>query len=213
MHKVILIDDHPLFRSGTCDIISELEDYRIVGEFSSGDEALAAIVIDPPDLAFIDISLPDISGFEVLQKAQILVPTLKCIVLTMHEDDQYAKRAIELGAKAYLVKTEKKETLLQCITCVVNGGIFISNNIDSNIKTTGGEEMAKLSTREIAVILLIAEGYTSKSIGEKLFLSPRTIQNHRTNICSKLGIQGSNTLLKFAIENEGQLEILHSHRQ
>jgi two-component system response regulator DegU len=227
MKKVMIVDDHPLFRSGTSDIISELGEYKIIAEFETGESAIDAIKQTAPDLLIIDISLPDISGFVVLEKSLEINPACNCIILTMHENKAFAKRALDMGAKGYLVKTDNKGTLRECFLTTEQGQSYVSPNVKdieqsisnntleqsqssiqnpSDTSYSSDEKLQQLSTRERTIMLLIAKGNTSKEISNQLHLSFRTVQNHRSNICNKLNIQGSNALLKFAIENEVILE-------
>ena len=210
--SLLLVDDHPMFRRGVKELIVNHSDlFGRVMEADDGVAALELVRADQPDCIVLDIAMPDIDGLQTLEAIKQESPGSRCIILSMYDNPEFVIRARKLGAQGYILKTDSDETILECIHTVERGGTFVSDAISKSVEPTvpetqiQREDFESLSKREKEILLLIARNHTSKEIAQQLSLSLRTIQNHRLNICKKLGISGPNALLKTAIEHQSWL--------
>lgn len=204
--RVLIADDHPLFRQGL-RVALEANGLSVVAEASDGREAIAQIQAHAPDVAIVDLSMPALDGLEVLAQAQTWPSRPAFVVLTMHDD--YVARALELGALGYVLKEDAAAQIVECVQRVVRGRRFVSPalSIEPHASPSGGQ-LEALSPAERRVLRLVAHHMTSREIADVLKLSPRTVQNHRANMCRKLGLSGSQALLKLALEHEEDLDLL-----
>lgn len=210
MSTILIADDHPIFRKGLAEVITTATEYSIVGECGDGIAALKIIKELKPDIALLDIQMPKMTGFEVLKAVNESQLTTNVIFLTMHSEENIFEKAMDLGAKGYLLKESVTDDILLCLKNVLNGKFYVSGSISDylvrlNTKLKAGNErtgLQKLTSTELKVLKLIAEKLSSKEIAERLFVSVRTVENHRNNICIKLELHGANALLPFAIENK-----------
>jgi len=210
MKKIFIADDHPIFRKGLIEIIASENDFEVVGECGDGITALNFITEKKPDIALLDIQMPRLNGFEVLRKINELKLPTKVVFLTMHSEENIFEKAMELGAKAYLLKESVTDDIIQCINNVLQEKFYVSGSISNYLFTlnnklkAGNEEsgLQKLTSTETKILKLIAEKKSSREIAELLYVSVRTIENHRNNICTKLNLHGANALLPFALENK-----------
>jgi len=212
--KIFLADDHPLFRDGLIKTIQKETRFKIIGFTGCGNTAINFIRDKKPDVAILDISMPGLSGIEVakLIKAEELhtIP----IILTMYNDEEYLDEALEFGVPGYLLKNSTANEVIDCINIVLSGGYFISKELrdhltgDKKVKKNHTEitvTLNRLTKTELHILKLLSENKTSTQIAKELFVSFRTIQNHRANISLKLGISGYNKLLFFALEHKNSL--------
>tara|TARA_B100000315_G_scaffold258090_1_gene309051 strand:+ start:2851 stop:3477 length:627 start_codon:yes stop_codon:yes gene_type:complete len=205
--KVITADDHEIVRLGLKNLIKIDGSLEIVAEAEDGLQAFDQISKLKPDVAILDISMPNMNGIEVARKIQKENINVKVIILTMHKDREYFKEAMDCGVKGYILKENTTQDLITAIKFVSAGKYFVSPVL-SEYLIKRNEEMTtldNLSTSERRIIKLISKNKTSKEIADELNLSFRTIQNHRTNICNKLGLNGPNSLLHFAMQNKATL--------
>jgi NarL family two-component system response regulator LiaR len=213
-YKIIIVDDHPIVREGLINIVSDDDSYTVVGSCGDGAEVIPLINKVKPDIVVLDISLPNKNGLQIIRELKEKKIDLEIIILTMYKEEEYFEEAMDLGVKGYLLKENALKELANCLNRVVNGKHYIcsefseiiinkKNNLESFIASTPG--LQKLSKTEKKILKLISQNLTSKQIADKLFLSVRTVQNHRTNITQKLEISGYNRLLQFAIENKQYL--------
>ncbi len=208
--KIFIADDHPIFRKGLIEIISSEADFEIAGECGDGITALNFIAEKKPDIALLDIQMPKMNGFEVLKKMNELKLSTNVVFLTMHAEENIVEKAMELGAKAYLLKESVTDDIVRCLNNVIEGKFYVSGSISNylftlNNKLKAGNEkhgIQKLTSTEITILKLIAEKKSSREIGKILYISVRTVENHRNNICTKLNLHGANALLPFALENK-----------
>ena len=210
--KLIIADDHPIFREGLKQIIEKEKRIKILGEADNGAKALELITEKKPDIALLDIDMPRMTGLEVLKKVSDL--PVKIVFLTMYSEEDIFDEAMGLGIKGYVLKDSAVNDILDCITSVSEGNYFISPSM-SNLLLKRRQKLSdlrksapmldSLTPTERKVLRYIAQNKTSKEIAEILFLSHRTIENHRTNISNKLNLKGSHSLIKFAIENKSLL--------
>jgi DNA-binding NarL/FixJ family response regulator len=211
---VLIVDDHPLFRSGLRQVIAGDPRFELVGESGDGEAALQMIQEKKPDVAVLDVNLPGLSGLEITLKLQTKRLPTRVIILTMHKDEETCNRALDIGAKGFVLKENAVEEILKAIAAVAEGEHYLSSTISSYLvrrrnraetlaaKKPGLDDLTKAERR---ILRLIAEKKTSRQIGAELFISPRTVEAHRANICAKLGLTGSHSLLQFALENRSAL--------
>jgi DNA-binding NarL/FixJ family response regulator len=208
MIRVLIADDHIIFRQGLLNLLQSASDIEVVGEAGDGAETLKLIAKERPDIAILDISMPGIDGFEILQKIREAGNKTKIIFLTMHKDSMTAKRAIQLEVSGYVLKDNAFEDLLYSIRAVSAGGTFVSPSVSQKIfKAPFHEEKVPhvLTVREREVLELIASGLTNRQIADKLFISIKTVETHRTNIMQKLDVHTIADLVRYAIKT-GLLE-------
>lgn len=212
--NVLIADDHPIFRQGLVKILESEKTIKLVGECGNGLEALQKIKETKPEIAILDISMPKLNGLEIVREIKNDGRNSEFIILTMYDDEEYFNEAMDYGVKGYLLKDDAASDLIACIQAVALGKYYVSPNISEyllNRKFQIKEVQKKnpglqcLSEMEKQVLKLISENKTSRQIGEKLFISYRTVQNHRNNICRKLGFKGYNKLLQFSLENKSYI--------
>ena len=208
--KVVIVDDHPIFRQGLGKVIEGCAQFELVGQAGDGKEAIELLERIRPDIAVVDIAMPLMDGLDVIRTAS--ARSLECdfIVLTMYKEEEYFKEAMDLGVKGYLLKESASSDLLQCLNSVAAGKHYISPAMSDYLllasSRQGGEAtIQSLSPTERRILKLIAENKTSKEIAEELYVSFRTVQNHRAHICEKLKLEGYNKLLQFALEHKSLL--------
>lgn len=208
---VIIADDHPVFRRGLQMIISSDNQLNVVGEAADGRQAVELISNAKPDVAVLDVTMPELNGFDVVRQVQELDLATRIIFLTMHRDEAMFNAAMDLGAMGYLLKESAVDDIVGGIKIVAEGEYFISPVLDDFIvnrrqrltNSTGERSgIADLTKTEQQILKFIAEDKTSREIGDLLFISVRTVERHRQNIANKLKIHGSNSLLKFAVANK-----------
>jgi DNA-binding NarL/FixJ family response regulator len=209
--KLLIVDDHPVFRRGLREIIEDHRCFKIIGEASDGEDGLRLALELRPDIAIVDIDLPKQSGFEMtrgLRKANSLV---KLVFLTMYKDEDVFNTALNLGARAYVLKEDAVDDIVRALQKVSQGEFFLSQSVSEMGKRRtdavlpGKPQLEKLTTTERRILKLIAEDRTTKEIAPLLNISFKTVENHRLNICNKLDIHGSHSLLKFAFAHKRQL--------
>ena len=210
MIKVFVADDHKLFRDGLISLLKKSPDIDIIGEASSGLETLDKINLFQPDVALVDITMPELNGIEVIKRIKKCNPKIKILVISMHADLYYIVNSFRAGANGYMLKEDSFELLIDAIKQVYSGEKFLSPSLESmqvyeKIYTTqqNDEKIDKiLSPREIEILQLIAEGYTSQKISETLCISVRTVDTHRKKIMAKLNIHNTAGLVKYAIKQK-----------
>lgn len=208
--KLIIADDHPIFLKGLNSIIAEDNSLEIIGEALNGEQALNLIKLKKPDIAILDIDMPILSGIEVAKKIKELKLKTEIVILTIHKDKVYFDKAIEYGIKAYLLKQNVANNLIECLKKVAENEYYIGNDLSKylieNIKEKyKKEEINTLTNAEREILKLVGENLTSSQIAEKKFISKRTVENHKYNICKKLNLQGPHALLLYAIQHKSNL--------
>ncbi len=210
--NIVIADDHPIFRNGLRQIIDTEKNIKIIGEADNGQKALDLIKELKPDIAILDIDMPKLTGLDVLKNLK--ENYTKVIFLTMYAEEDIFDEAMNLGIKGYVLKDSAVNDIIECISTVNEDNYYISPSVSNflvnrrkklNQLRNNNPNLYKLTMAEKKVLKYISENKTSKEIADVLFLSSRTIENHRTNICNKLNLKGSHSLIKFAIENKARL--------
>lgn len=212
MIKVAITDDHPVTRKGVERVLDDEMGIQVISEASNGGELLSNISSELPDIAVLDLSMPDESGLDLLKEMKKQFPEVPVLILSLHPAKRYAVRCLKGGASGYLEKVNTSDELVKAIRHIVNRkqkyitedvANLLAENIDTRIKTRNHGALHKeLSDREFTVLRLIAEGRNAKSIAEKLHLSPHTIQTYRTRIKEKMQLNSDVEMTRYAIEHE-----------
>lgn len=212
--KVLIVDDHPIFRRGVRHLIEQYPGMSVVAEANDGLSAIRQMGFHEPDIVIVDLFMPNIDGLGVVQWAQENARDTACIVLTMQTDDALIERALALGARGYLFKEDAYDQLQHCLEAVCAGQTYTSPSLaspavlQSPIDSEMLEKLAELTKTQLTLLQLLAEFKTSKEIADIMNISHRTVQNHRLNICSVLDVAGSGKLLEFAVRNEAEIRHL-----
>lgn len=200
--KVVIADDHQLFRNGIVSILQKDDSFDVVGEAADGNELLALLEQKNVDVALVDISMPGASGQEVIVQAKQLSPTTRFIMLTMHDEGQYVVKSVRNGAHGYLLKNVDENELKVAIKDVYAGKKYFNRHITelmiNNMGVVESEPENELTPRELEVLKMVSEGKITKEIASQLSVSTRTIETHRVNMMKKLGVQNSAELIKKA---------------
>jgi DNA-binding NarL/FixJ family response regulator len=207
--QVFLVDDHPLVREWLTNLLNQQPDLQVCGEAENADQALRGIAETKPNLAIIDISLNAASGLELVKDLCIRHPLIPSLVLSMHEEELYAERAMRAGARGYVRKRETSKNILAAIRCVLEGGIYISQKLSNAMaqKFLGGQEavgiaqsrVGQLSDRELEVFHLLGQGKSTSQIAEQLNISLKTVQAYCVRAKEKLGLTTAMELVREAI--------------
>lgn len=203
--EIIIVDDHGLLRAGLKNIIEQKANMIVIGEASDGRDAIKIVSKLKPDVVVIDVAMPGLNGIEATKQIHKNNPEIKVIGLSMHSGKQFIQGMFKAGAHGYLLKDGDSDELLKAISTVIENKKFLSKDIDQQFLTVLDNDKVEkktiLSSREKEVLQLIAEGKTSKEIGEILFLSPKTIDVHRNNIMKKIELYTIPELTKYAIQS------------
>jgi two-component system invasion response regulator UvrY len=214
MISVLLTDDHVLVRTGIRRLLEDSKQIEIVGEADCGEDSLTLAQQLKPDVILMDVNMPGIGGVEACRRILQRDPSQKIIVLTIHNEQTFPKRMLEIGAKGYLTKECGVDEILLAIKQVNDGGAYIAPSIAQQLALSllpGNKynPIDRLSRREFQVMLMISHGLTNAAISEKLCLSPKTISTYRLRLLEKLGAQNEVDLIKIAVE-QGMVEFIHS---
>lgn len=208
--RIILVDDHQMFRDGVKAVLSDEENMEVISEVGNGNDLYELLNTLSPDLIITDISMPDISGIEVAKFVTENYPQIKVLILSMHSNEEFITKALGAGANGYLPKDTGMNELLEAINTIYKGDNYFNKEISDTIlksiinksKTEQKEKKGDLLTkREKEIISLVVDGLTNKEIAEKLFISIRTVDTHKNNIMQKLNLKSSVELVKYAIKN------------
>ncbi len=203
---VLLVDDHTVVRKGIRRLLEDDERIRVVAEASNGRDALELAQRLKPDVAIVDVGLPLLNGIELTRQLKAVCERTAVLVLSMHADPAYVRRALQAGAKGYLLKDAEDQDLVRAVLAVSSGSSYFSPAV-SNVLLEGflegseelDEELARLSDREREVLQLVAEGKSSKEIAQILDLSVSTVESHRKHIMEKLNLHNTAAVVRFAI--------------
>jgi len=209
--KILLADDHLLFRDGIKSLLNDVDNIEIIEEVANGKELLEKLKTSSPDIVIADISMPSMSGIEATRIITEEYPDIKVLILSMHNDEEFILNSIKSGAKGYLPKDTGRDELLKAIYSISNEEEYYNKDISDTIlkgiiKKTKSEskllnKIPNLTNREIEIIKLVAEGFINKEIADKLYISIRTVDSHKNNIMQKLKLKSTVDLVKYAIKN------------
>jgi DNA-binding NarL/FixJ family response regulator len=211
-YRIVIADDHVLFRHGIRSIVSANANLEVIGEVGDGIELLNILKKIAPDMVVLDISMPNMRGLEVAVEIKKRYPQIKILILTMHRNKEYVYHAISIGVSGYLLKENADKDLFLAIDAIRKGGIYISPLLSNELilglvnTRTGGRQghAGSLTTREKEILKLIAEGKSSKEIAALLFISVRTVEYHRYNMMKRLSLRNTADLVTYAVR-EGYL--------
>jgi DNA-binding NarL/FixJ family response regulator len=215
--RVVIVDDHPLFRQGLKQAVEADARFDLAGEAEHGDAALEMIRKLQPDVAVLDVNLPGMNGLEIAAALRAQKSKSRLVILTMLKDEQAFNKALSLGINGYVLKENAAAEILRSIAAVAEGESYVSPSLTDFLlrRRSRAEALASqkpgldnLTVAEKRILKRVAFGKTNKEIAAELFISPRTVESHRANICEKLSLTGSNRLLQFALENRDALSRL-----
>jgi DNA-binding NarL/FixJ family response regulator len=212
--RILLADDHPLVRSGLIKLLEPFKEFIIIGEASDGEEAVAMTKKLGPDVVVIDLSMPKLSGVEATKIIRKNFPSAKVLVLTMYDNEEYVYQILKSGAGGYMLKNSGRDELAAAIRAVARGDRFFSPRVSEIVmeaylrKSEARDDLPTndndhlLTKREREILYYIADGFNNSQIAEKLFISARTVETHRTNIMQKLDIHDAANLVRFALSKK-----------
>jgi DNA-binding NarL/FixJ family response regulator len=209
MHRVVICDDHDIFREGLRSLLNQEKDLEIVGEAANGFQAVEVVKEVKPDLVIMDVAMPQMSGIEAAKEIISAFPQIRVVVLSAHSRKTFIMESLKAGARGYVLKDSAGEKLIQAVQAVLRGECYLDSPVAARIvdefvkipdATTGQDQIQeRLSDRERQILRLIVDGLSNKDIANKLFLSPKTVENHRARIMSKLDRHDVIGLVKYAI--------------
>ncbi|MRT94314.1 response regulator transcription factor [Ancylomarina sp. 16SWW S1-10-2] len=206
-YGLALVDDHKMFRSGLRFLLNDIPEIKVVGEASDGLEFLDMAANKIVDIVLMDINMPNMNGLETTRKALKLYPKLKVIVLSMHDEEEYYDQMVDAGVQGFLLKNSGVEELNAALQAVINGGTYFSQELlvgilDKKKRKQFQTEVVKLTQRELEILKLICKGFCNNDIAEKLFISHRTVERHRSNLLSKTDCPNATSLVMYAVKNK-----------
>lgn len=205
--KILMVEDHPIFRMGMCELINQEKDLTVCGSAEDVPEAMELIELKNPDLVIVDLSLKSSNGMTLIREMNKYYKKIPILVLSMHEESLHAKRCLLAGAKGYLMKHETKDSIIEAIRRIFAGKKYISQRVMDTLLDKLGEESATgpessvhgLTDRELEVFQMIGKGFSSRQMAGQLNLSVKTISAHRERIKQKLGAKTSGELVRYAV--------------
>ncbi|KLU62522.1 transcriptional regulatory protein DegU [Peptococcaceae bacterium CEB3] len=207
--RILLVDDHTIFRAGVRVLLEMQPDFKVIGEAEDGVEAITLVRELHPDIVLMDIAMPGVDGLSAARQIKETQPAAKIILLTQHENKEYIQPALKIGAAGYVLKRAAADELVMAIRTVHQGKSFLDSNVTSTILADYRQEARsgtetdyeKLSEREREILVMLAHGYSNRQIGELLQISPKTVDFHRTRIMKKLGVKGRVALAQYALRH------------
>ncbi len=212
--RVLIADDHPIFRQGLRLIIEAHRDLTVVAEATDGAQAIERLQNGDIDVAVLDVTMPIKDGFAVAREAREHRLAAALVFLTMHKDAHYLNAALDLGVPGYVLKDNATTEIVDCVRTVAGGGEYISPTLSSFLirrrsraasLTAQKPALEQLTTAELRVLRLVADGLTSREIAAQLGVGVRTVEHHRNNVAAKLELRGSHALVKFAVKHQSDL--------
>lgn len=207
MIRVVLVDDHDLFRAGVRSILQAQEGIVVVGEYANGEDAVTAVRAEPPDLVLMDVNMPGIGGVEATRKILQAAPDVRIIAVTVLSDDPFPNQLLDAGARGFISKGSGSDEMLEAIRTVMRGQHYISGDVAqkltlANFRNRGGSSpLGTLSAREMQVMMMITSGQGTQQISDALFLSPKTVSTYRHRLYEKLDVSNDVELTHLAIRH------------
>jgi len=207
MIRIMLVDDHDLFRAGVRSILQNQEGMTVVGEYANGEDAVEAIRAEPPDLVLMDVNMPGIGGIEATRKVVRFAPGVKVIAVTVLSEDPFPSQLLDAGARGYISKGSGSEEMLEAIRTVMRGQHYISGDVAqkltlANFRNRGeSSPFSTLTAREMQVMMMITRGQSTQQISDALFLSPKTVSTYRHRLYEKLDVSNDVELTHLAIRH------------
>lgn len=206
--RVLVVDDHPIVRQGIAQLINREDDLAVCCEAGDAEQALEELARRPCDIAIVDMSLPGISGIELIKTLRVRHPALPILVISMHDESLYAERALRAGARGYIMKQEATEKVLTAIRRILHGETYVSDRMHAKIlqriidnrSETPASPVSHLSDKEIEILRLIGMGLGTSDIARELNRSVKTVEAHRANIKEKLDLKTATELVRFAVQ-------------
>lgn len=209
--RIVVTDDHELVRRGIRDLLEAQKGWKVVGEARGGREAIELVKKVKPDIAIVDITMPDIDGLEVTRRIRDVARETQILILTMHESDQMVRRVLEMGARGYVLKSDLAAHLVQAVKDLASGKVSLTPKVSAMVLEgflKGGESKqlenahVRPTPREIEIIRLLAEGKSNKEIAAELGITLRTVETHRAHIMMKMGLHSLPELIHYAIRDK-----------
>ena len=213
LHQILVVDDHPIVRQGVIRLISEEARFHVCGEAANWGEALDQVSTTNPAAVVLDISLGKRMGLDLIREMTAIVPSLRILILSMHDEMVYAERSLRAGAHGYIMKSDAAQKIVVALDRILSGGIYVSQRLTGLLlerpTAAAGNRprpgVQSLTNRELEVLALIGTGLSSEAIAGRLFLSLKTVEAHRGNIRNKLGLETGERLLEVAIRYTQEL--------
>jgi DNA-binding NarL/FixJ family response regulator len=203
--RVLIVDDHRVVRDGLAKILEGCGDIEVAGEAADGLEAIRKFAELKPHVVLLDISMPRLGGLEVCRRIKKANPEAKIVILSMHEEEEYSMKLVRMGVAGYLLKDSAAQEVIDAVRSAFAGNAYFSPQISKTLAESYRELISdnddpydRLNDREREVLQLIAEGYTNKQIADILFISPKTVDNHRTHLMRKLNVHSAADLVRWA---------------
>ncbi|MBL8117095.1 MAG: response regulator transcription factor [Anaerolineae bacterium] len=213
--RIVLADDHAVLRAGLRALLNAESDIVVVGEAGDGEEALHAIAVHQPDIIVLDLMMPKVKGLDIIEQISKSYPHTRVLVLTMHADTQYIRHVVKMGGAGYILKSSADTELIKAIRVVASGGSYLTPEAthvlisdyrgDESLLPSHPKGLELLSEREHEVLVMTALGYSSREIGELLFISPKSVDTYRQRLMEKLKLENRAELVQYALKN-GLLE-------
>ncbi len=204
--RIFLIDDHPVLRDGLRRLLEGEPDFLVCGEAENARRAMEKIAASSPEIAIVDISLPGPNGIELIKGLKSRFPEVRLLMLSMHDENLYAERALRAGAKGYVMKQAPTDQLLKAIRRVLGGEIYLSETIAAQLlgslvsqRLPPGPILKKLTDRELEIVRLLGKGFTTSEVAQQLGISGKTVESHKGNLRRKLNLHSGSALLRFAM--------------
>jgi len=207
LYNIILADDHEILIDSLASLLNNEEKFNVIAKVGNGKDLIKKTVELKPDLCVVDMDMPIMNGLEASEKLLNQFPTIKILILTMHKEKSLVRKMMQLGIKGYLLKTCDSDEFIFAINQLLKGKTHFTDEVVQNVinkKPVDSDDIVKisnLSDREKEIIQLLCQGLSNKQIGEKLFLSYKTVDNHRTNIMRKLDVHNVVELIRFSLKN------------
>jgi DNA-binding NarL/FixJ family response regulator len=209
--RIIIVDDHPIFLKGLAEVIQEDQKNCVVDLAHDGQEAIQLVKIMRPHLVILDLEMPGMNGLELSRQLEANFPEIKKVMLTMHNNPTALDLAMESNVMGYVLKENAVTEIRSCIEAVFEDKTYISPQMRESLRKRSVKQdgrISDLTPTELRVLGMIAQNMTSRSIADELYISEKTVSNHRQNIALKLGLKGVHMLLRYALENQGVLKMV-----